>query len=151
MIKYFIVLFIVILFGGCSADIDPSASNSISAILAVLGEYTLVILSLFLFYVLRFITILGGVVVSIGAIHMLDNSLLYNINPSYVLFTGFLLILLGLLQPNKTYTPKIIIANNSWKRKNTSNNKKDNKISEILIQIFSGLTVGIILNFCGIQ
>ena len=150
MKKIFLLFNLAILLGGCSADIDPSASNSISAVIAVLGEYTLAILRLYLFYILRFITILSGVFIYLGTIHIIENSTVFNINPSYLLFTGIILMLAGLLQPNATYNPQIAIARNSWKRKNSPTDKKNNSFSEILVQIISGIMVGFILHICGI-
>ena len=150
MKKIFLLFNLTILLGGCSADIDPSASNSISAVIAVLGEYALAILSLLLFYILRFITILGGGIICIGVIHMINNSTLCNLNPTYIVLVGIILIIIGLLQPNDIYKPQIVISHNSWKRKNIPMNKKNNSISDILLQIISGVMVGFILHICGI-
>ena len=60
-------------------------------------------------------------------------------------------MLAGLLQPNATYNPQIAIARNSWKRKNSPTDKKNNSFSEILVQIISGIMVGFILHICGIK
>ena len=150
MNKIFLLFNLAIFLGGCSADIEPSASNSISAVIAVLGEYTLAIFSLLLFYILRFITILGAGIICIGAIHMINNSPLFNLNPAYVIFAGIILIIIGVLQPYDIYKPQIVISRNSWKRKNTPTSKKNNSMSEILIQIISGVIVGFILHICGI-
>lgn len=151
MRQIFSLIYLILLFEGCSVDIDPSASNSASAILAIFGEYTFAILSLFLFYILRAITIIGGGIITIGVIHIFNKSPFLNISPTYILLLGVIVILIGFLQPNNPYKPQIVIAHKSWKRKSTPTNKRRNKISEILIQIISGVATGFILHLCGIQ
>lgn len=129
---------------GCQADIEPVAANSVSAIIAVLGEYFLALVSLVLFYVSR-ITFIGAGLFTFGIYCLSFNKEgPLNLSHSHLLIIGIIFIIAGLFQPREIYNPNVVISHNSWKRGKIPSSKKGNTINGFLSEIIAGVIVALI-------
>ena len=133
------LFFFALIVSSCSLGIEISAANSISAILAVVGEYLLAIVSFVLVFVLHLIRPLSISLILLGILG-LTNSVDLPASPYIVLVLGILL-LFSFFISLKVYNPKVIIDKNAKKvlEKDTEEDKQNGK------HIVIDLGVGIIL------
>lgn len=107
------LVFFALIISSCSLGIEISAANSISAILAVVGEYLLAIVSFVLVFVLHLTRPLSVSLILLGVLGMLK-AVDLPVSPYIVLALGVLL-LLSFVVPLKVYHPKVIIDKNAKK------------------------------------
>lgn len=152
--KLLLICMLPLLLASCYAEIEPSAANSASAIIAVIGEYVLAVLFLIICFVIHLLRI-GGSAISIIALYsMYYEKNLWEFDPALLLIIGIVMIVCSLFFPAKLYTPQVIIANNiskyKYKYENKNGKKKENKknvVYDILIGVIVGLVTDIILFF----
>lgn len=141
--KYLLLILLLANFSSCTADIDPAAANSGAAILAVIGEYILAILSFVLFYCVKLLRPLG-----IAACFLfLGNEYLNwaTILPSKsLLFIGLALIGVSMI-PLPLYKPHISIHKQRITTK--AERPKISWVNEIVIPIAIGLILLLIEHF----
>lgn len=94
----------------CNLGIDPDAANSISAILAVLGEYLLAIISVILVFVCHLTRSLSFSLLLLGFLGMI-NAVTLPLSP-YTVFAIGVLLFFSFFIPLKSYSPQVIIDKN---------------------------------------
>ena len=146
LFKSIIMLAIITFLTSCTAEIDPSATNSISAISAVIGEYLLAILALIFFYAAYMIRIAGTAAVTYGLYYILVSNAATNIvNPIIVLIIGLIAVIaLSFYNPPKPYKPSVIISKHAGKIKHEPV-KEPNQLKHFLLQILAGIITGVII------
>ncbi|MGI5847388.1 MAG: hypothetical protein ACOX5T_05115 [Candidatus Cryptobacteroides sp.] len=139
-----LIIFLLSLFlTSCTTYIESSSANSISAIFAVLGEYSLGALSLIVLLLLHCLRI-AGVAASTIAIYMICCSInIGQLNPKLLLLIGIVITGVSLLTPIRNYTPKVVIAKNIVKIKNKEEKKSRKK--DIIYEVILGVVIGVIL------
>jgi len=143
-IKYLLVFSLILFLTSCSAEIESASANSMSAILAVCGEYILAIFSLIVLLLIHCVRI-TGVVISTLAIYMICNNLkIWQLDSASLLLVGILLIVVSLWTPIKFHTPKVVIAKNIARIKKQEFYSDDSRKCWIF-EIVVGILVGIIL------
>lgn len=149
--RLFIIFLLSLFLTSCAVEIESSSANSISAILAVLGEYFLGALSLIVLLLLHCLRI-AGVAASTIAIYMICCSInIGQLNPILLLLIGIAITCVSLLPPITSHTPKVVIAKNITKIKNKNiakiNNEKEQKSrkKDIICDGILGLVIGVIL------
>lgn len=150
MCKQIIIKLIYLLFPlflvSCSVEIESSSASSISAILAVLGEYLFAILFLIIFLIIHCLRIVGVAIFTFALYVMFYNIKIVNLDPKIFLILGLSLVVISFLPINKIYEPKIIIAKNIQKYKNKESNIKSRKnYTSIIIETITGIVGGLIL------
>ena len=117
--RAFLILLAIMLFLiSCDTQIDPSAANSVSAIIATLGEYTYAIITVFLIFILSLVRGVGiGTTVFGLLLLIIDNEI--TLNPTCFLTIGLLLFAISFV-PIKQYTPKVNISRKKMTIINTS-------------------------------
>lgn len=145
--KLLLICMLPLLLASCYAEIEPSAANSTSAIIAVIGEYVLAVLFLIICFVIHLLRIGGSAISTIALYSIYCERDLWMFDPALLLIIGIVMIVCSLFFPAKLYTPQVIIANNiskyryKYKRKNEK--KKDNKTS-VVYEIIIGVIIGVI-------
>lgn len=150
MCKQIIIKLIYLLFPlflvSCSVEIESSSASSISAILAVLGEYLFAILFLIIFLIIHCLRIVGVAIFTFALYVMFYNIKIVNLDPKIFLILALSLVVISFLPINKIYEPKIIIAKNIQKYKNKKSNIKSRKnYTSIIIDTITGIVGGLIL------
>lgn len=127
----------------CDLGIHLDGANSFAAIIAVIGEYLLAILSTVLVFVLHLFRSFSISLVLLSILGMTNNVAL-PISPYIVLAIG-LVLLFSFAVPLKAYKPKVIIDKNVKKvfDKDTGEEKQRQGVKGIAIEI----GVGILLLF----
>lgn len=126
----------------CTDIIDPSAANSLAAIIAVIGEYLYAALALVLVVVLRILRPAGIALAVLGVLGLCS---LVELSASSVL-----LVCIGLLMffvsfaPIKQYEPLVIISKHFKMPKKEKVKEKRNGYQEFVIQLIVGMTMLII-------
>lgn len=138
-LKVFFLLLFALTLSSCELGIDPAAANSLSATLAVLGEYLLAILSIVLVIVFHLIRSLSVSLILLSILG-LTNAVALPVSPYIVLATGALL-LISFIVPIKEYSPKVIIDKNV-KKVFERETREDNTTGR---RIAIDLVVGILL------
>ena len=103
--KVLTLLAACIIIVGCTAEIDVSAASSSSANLAVIFEYCVGLMSLFLFFAIR---IVGVVCFSFGIIEMINDNCIFEIPPAVFVIFGAILLFTGYRA--KPYEPVVRIG-----------------------------------------
>ncbi len=138
-VAYILLLSLV----SCVANIEAASANSISAILAVFGEYILAGFSIILLFLLHSMRIIG-VVLSVISIYMLYNDIkIGQLDITLLLLIGLLLLLISFLLPVRYHEPKVMIAKNIAKLR--SNELWNDSHRYVIFEILIGLVIGIIL------
>lgn len=143
MHKYLFLLILILVLSSCSAEIESSSANSISAIIAVLGEYFLGLISLILIFLIHCFRIGGIALLTVGLYMISSGNNMWNLNPNLLLSIGILIVITSLFIPANNYEPKVIIAKKIPKTSHYNNDKKKVKNSYIA-DIIIGVIVGII-------
>ena len=142
-IKYLLMFILLLSLSACRADIESSSSNSISAILAVCGEYILASISLIVLLLIHCIRIVG-VTISTMSIYMMISNLRFDFfDAGWLLLIGLLLVLVSFITPVKFYDPKVVIAKNICKiLKYEPENKSPRPL---IIDVIVGVIIGVII------
>lgn len=144
-VKCLFAVIFVLFFTSCTAEIEPSAANSISAVIATLMEYIFAIIVLIFVYISHLIRIAGTAGVTIALYMLVTNMDSTYVNPCLLLAIGIVLITVSLFIPIKIYQPHVIISKYAGKQKNEP--APNNKLKFLLIDLCCGLILGIILLF----
>ena len=122
----------------CDVGIHLDGANSFAAIIAVIGEYLLAILSTVLVFVLHLFRPFSISLVLLSILGM-TNAVALPVSPYIVLAIG-LVLLLSFAFPLKTYKPKVIIDKNVKKvfEKDTEKEKQQG-VKGIAIEIGVGI------------
>ena len=127
----------------CIAEIEPSAANSTSAIIATLGEYLLALFSLVVILFIHMLRVSAIAIASFSLYMVCIDKAIFNIEPRLVLFFGILTIIISFFIPIKQYNPNIIISKRAGNVKSVkSSSTNDNKYIK---DFFVGLVTGILL------
>lgn len=140
--KCLILLIFVMMLISCRAEIEPSAANSASAIIAILGEYMFAIFVLILCSIVHIIRTVSLAIVSFSCFMILTDVTSNMINPKLALLVGGILLIVSLFVPSKIYTPHVIISKNV---KRLESKAKENKRNIFLCEVGVGLLVGVVL------
>lgn len=146
MYKYLFLLTLTLVLSSCSAEIETSSANSISAIIAVLGEYFLGLISLILIFLIHCFRIGGIAILTIGLYMTNSENSIWNLNPNLSLAIGVLIIITSLFIPTNSYEPRVIIAKKIPRNQNNHNKKKgkNSYITDIIIGVLVGVITMII-------
>lgn len=145
-VKCLFAVIFVLCFTSCTAEIEPSAANSASAIIATLMEYIFAIFVLIFCCISHIIRIAGTAGVTIALYMLVTNMNSSIVNPSLLLVIGIILIIVSLFIPSEIYQPRVIISKYAGKQKNAPASS-DGRLKTLLIDLCSGLILGIILLF----
>lgn len=141
--KYFFAFIILLLLTSCSANIESTSANSISAILAVCGEYILAGFSLIILLLIHCMRI-TGVVISVISVYLLYNdSKIGQLDSILLLLIGLILVGISFLPPVKYHEPNVVISKNVVKPKNIE--LKNDSQRHVIFEIIVGVLIGIIL------
>lgn len=143
VIKYSFAFIALLLLASCSAFIESTSANSISAILSVCGEYILAGFSLIVLLLIH-CTRITGVVIFVISVYLLYNDIkIGQLDSSLLLLVGLVLVVISFLAPVKYHKPNVVIGKNVVKLKNIElkNDPQGHMISEIVL----GVLIGIIL------
>lgn len=140
--KCLILLISVMMLISCRAEIEPSAANSASAIIATLGEYVFAMFALMLCYIFHIIRIVSSAIVTFSCYMILTDATSNMINPKLALLAGVMLLIASLFVPSKIYSPHIIISKNV---KRLEDETPKNKRNIFLYEVCGGLLVGVVL------
>ena len=143
LFKYFTILVFALSLTSCDAEIEPSAANSVSAIIATILEYLYAIIILIACIIIRIIRIVGIVSIIIASHMLYSNANASIINTYLLLAIGLIVIIGSLCIPVKTYKPHVIISKYAGKQKKEA--EKHNKWKDFLYDTCIGLASGIIL------
>lgn len=126
----------------CTDIIDPSAANSLAAIIAVIGEYLYAALALVLVVVLRILRPAGIALAVLGVLGLCS---LVELSASSVLLVciGILMFFVS-FAPIKQYEPLVIISKHFKMPKKEKVKEKRNGYQEFVIQLIVGMTMLII-------
>lgn len=116
--KVLTLLAACIIIVGCTAEIDVSAASSSSANLAVIFEYCIGLVSLFLVFAIR---IVGVACISLGIIEMINDNCIFEIPPAVFVIFGAILLFTGYRA--KPYEPVVRIG----RLKRIQSEKRDKK------------------------
>lgn len=142
--KYLLVLPFLLLLTSCSAEIESGSANSISAILAVCGEYILAVFSLIVLLLIHCIRITGVAIFTLAIYTNYNNIKIWQLDPILVLFIGILLVVISLWNPIKFHSPKVVIAKNITGIKRQVSSSGDSRKC-LITEIVVGVLIGIIL------
>ncbi len=137
----FAVLFTGILVS-CTDFIDPSAANSLAAVIAVVGEYLYAALALVLVVLLRILRPAGIALAVLGGLGLCSLVEL-STSPVLLLCMGILLSIVS-FAPIKQYEPMVIISKHFKMPKKEKDKKKRNGYQELVIQLIVGIAMLII-------
>ena len=121
---------IISLLTSCDIQIDPSAANSASAIIATLGEYFYAFVTLLLIFVLSLFRGVGIGTVLFGLVFLIIDKEI-SLEPIYFLAIGVLLFAVSFV-PIKQYIPQVNISRKKMSSRNTENGIS---VRDIIIQI----------------
>lgn len=126
----------------CTDVIDPSAANSLAAIIAVIGEYLYAALALVLVVILRILRPAGIALAILGVLGLCS---LVELSASAVLLVcvGILMFFVS-FAPIKQYEPLVIISKHFKIPKKEKVKEKRNGYQEFLIQLILGIAMLII-------
>ena len=137
-----IVFMLIGTLSSCTDYIDPSAANSLAAIIAVIGEYLYAALALVLVVVLRILRPAGIALAVLGVLGLCS---LVELSASSVLLVciGILMFFVS-FAPIKQYEPLVIISKHFKMPKKEKVKEKRNGYQEFVIQLIVGMTMLII-------
>lgn len=126
----------------CTDYIDPSAANSLAAILAVIGEYLYAALALVLVVVLQILRPAGFALAILGLLGLCD---FVELSVSSVLLVciGMLMFFVS-FAPIKQYEPMVVISKHFKLPKKEKVKEKLNSYQELVIQLIVGIAMLII-------
>lgn len=139
------VVFAILLTGtltSCTDFIDPSAANSLAAVLAVIGEYLYAIIVLALLVILWILRPAGIALTLLGVLGLCKVVEL-SVNSTLLACIGILLIFASFV-PIKQYEPLVVISKHFKMPKKEKVKEKHNTYKNILIQILVGTAMLII-------
>lgn len=148
--KYYLLCCLLFCFtlvlSSCSANIEDTAANSISAIFSVIGEYLFALLCLVLFVLIRIIRPISIALILVGAFGLLG---LYEspISPLLLFIIGLVLISSFFVPENKIYVPKVNIARNMIKKIVDDDVSYDIQPSQNKTHFVSEIIVGLVVGF----
>ena len=131
-----VILFIGILVS-CKDIIDPAAANSLSAVIAVIGEYLYASIVLLLVVILWVIRPAGISLVFLGVLGLCDYVEL-SINSTLLISIG-LVMFFASFAPIKQYEPLVIISKHFKLPKDEKVKDKRDGYQEVLTQLLAGL------------
>ncbi|MBO6255656.1 MAG: hypothetical protein J6O49_18745 [Bacteroidaceae bacterium] len=137
-----IVFMLIGTLASCTDYIDPSAANSLAAIIAVIGEYLYAALALVLVVVLRILRPAGVALAVLGVLGLCS---LVELSASSVLLVciGILMFFVS-FAPIKQYEPLVIISKHFKMPKKEKVKDKGNGYQELVIQLIVGIAMLII-------
>ena len=137
-----IVFMLIGTLSSCTDYIDPSAANSLAAIIAVIGEYLYAALALVLVVVLRILRPAGIALAVLGVLGLCS---FVELSASSVLLVciGILMFFVS-FAPVKQYEPLVIISKHFKMPKKEKVKEKRNGYQEFVIQLIVGMTMLII-------
>jgi hypothetical protein len=124
------------LLSSCKDFIDPAAANSLSAIIAVVGEYLYAILALVL-VVLLWILRPAGIALAVLGVLGLYNLVELSQNSALLICIG-LLMFIASFAPIKQYEPLVVISKHFKLQKKMEAKEKRKCYQEFLIQLLVG-------------
>ena len=138
------VLFIMLsgFLTSCSDFIDPSAANSLSAVLAVIGEYLYAAIALILVLVLWILRPAGVALVLLGILGVCEMVEL-SVNSMFLVCIGIMMFLTS-FAPIKQYEPLVVISKHFKLPKKEKVRDKHNNYQDFFIQLFVGIITLII-------
>ena len=137
-----IVVVIIGTFTSCTDIIDPSAANSLAAVVAVVGEYLYAALSFVLVVLLRILRPAGTALAILGLLGLCS---FVELSTSGVLLVciGILLFFVSFVPINQ-YEPMVIISKHFKMPKKEKVKEKQNSYQELVIQLIVGIAMLII-------
>lgn len=143
-----VVVFIIMFTGllsSCRDVIDPAAANSLSAVIAVSGEYIYSIIVLILVVILW---ILRPVGISLAVLGILEvcNIVELSINSLLLICIGFVFIIAS-FAPIKQYEPLVIISKHLKMPKKEIVREKQNIFQDFYVQLIVGIILLVIEYF----
>ena len=143
-------IFVAVIFGillteiltSCTDIIDPSAANSLSAIIAVIGEYLYATIALVLVVLLWILRPAGIALAVLGVLELFDFVEL-SANSFLVICIG-VLMLFASFAPIKQYEPIVAISKHFKMPKKVKFGENRNGYQEFIIQTIVGITMLII-------
>jgi len=136
------VAFAILLTGSltsCTDFIDPSAANSLAAVLAVIGEYLYAILVLALVVILWILRPAGSALTLLGVLGLCKVVEL-SVNSTLLVCIG-LLMFFASFAPIKQYEPLVIISKHFKMPKKEKVKEKHNAYHEFFIQMIVGIAM----------
>lgn len=121
----------------CTDLIDPAAANSLSAILAVIGEYLYAIIALVLVVVLWIFRPAGIALVLLGILGVCEMVEL-SVNSMLLVCIGIMMFLAS-FAPIKQYEPLVVISKHFKMPKKEKVREKHSGYQEFFIQLFVGI------------
>jgi len=144
--EFIVKLIYVLLFIGfltsCTDIIDPSAANSRSAILAVLGEYLYATFTFIMVALFWFFRPAGLALMALGFLGLF-NYVNLSINPTLMTFIGLLLFLASYV-PIKHNEPIVIISKHYKIQKEKNVKPKNSSYQDYFLQLLIGLILLIV-------
>ena len=125
-----ICICIISFLSSCDIQIDPSAANSASAIIATLGEYFYAFVTLLLVFVFSLFRGVGVGTALFGLLFLIIDREI-SLEPIYFLAIGLLLFAMSFV-PIKQYIPQVNISRKKMSSRNTDNGMS---VRDIIIQI----------------
>lgn len=129
-------------FTSCTDFIDPTAANSLSAILAVIGEYLYAIIALILVVVLWIFRPAGIALVLLG-IMALCKIVELSVDSVLLVCIGIMMFLTS-FAPIKQYEPLVVISKHFKIPKKEKVRDKHNRYQDLFIQLLVGIITLII-------
>lgn len=141
-----VVVVLVIMFSGvltsCRDVIDPAAANSLSAIIAVIGEYlyaTIVLVVVVILWILRPAGIALAVLGVLGICGVVELSV-----SSMLLICIGIMLFLASFAPIRQYEPLVIISKHFKMPKKEKPIERTNSYQDVFIQLMVGVIILII-------
>lgn len=141
VVAAFVIMFTGVL-TSCTDIIDPAAANSLSAILAVIGEYLYAIIALVLVVILWILRPAGIALATLGMLGVCGIVEL-SVNSLFLICIGIMMFLISFV-PIRQYEPLVIISKHFKMPKKEMVREKHNSYHELLIQLFVGFITLII-------
>ena len=126
----------------CTDYIDPSVANSLSAILAVIGEYLYATIALILVVVLWILRPAGIALILLGILGLCEIVEL-SVNSVFLLCIGIMMFLIS-FAPIKQYEPLVVISKHFKMPKKEEVREKHNSYHDLFLQLFVGIIMLII-------
>lgn len=130
------------LLSSCSDYIDPAAANSLSAIIAVIGEYVYAIIALVLVAILWIFRPAGVALAVLGVLGLCDFVEL-SINATYLICIGVLMFFAS-FAPIKPYKPLVVISKHFKMPKEEKGKEKLNSYQDFFVQLLVGVIILVI-------
>lgn len=145
-LRFVVTMILFILFTesliSCTEVIDPSAANSVSAIVAVIGEYLYASITLVFVTLLWILRPAGVALIFLGIIGQCDYVEL-SANSLLLLCIGVVMSIVS-FAPIKQYKPMVIISKHFKMPKNEKVKEKQNGYQGFVIQLIVGIIMLII-------